>query len=210
MPSDTALAGTVKRDEVEEAFRHYFMTGPVYEDWGAWSRLFIDDALYTDHYFGTFTGPPEIERFLEGTMSFASHVYSPLVWYNIDGTRVVYQVVNRADDPADPDGEPIDFSSLQIIEYAGDGKWSSENDWWLVADMKLFNQRYTARLRLAESAGTGAKEGTRLSRKNWGSWVDWARPATDEPAAPSWLGRDIPPIKRLSDFTFGQRIPHPA
>jgi len=32
------------RDEIEAAFRHYFLTGPVYEDWVAWSRLFTDDA----------------------------------------------------------------------------------------------------------------------------------------------------------------------
>ena len=32
------------RVEVEAAFRHYFLTGPVYEDWIAWSQLFTDDA----------------------------------------------------------------------------------------------------------------------------------------------------------------------
>ena len=81
------------------AFRHYFLTGPVGEDWVAWSQLFTDDAPYFDHFYGTFRGPHEIQMFLESTMSFAPHVYSPLVWYNIDGDQIVYKVVNRADNP---------------------------------------------------------------------------------------------------------------
>ena len=80
------------RDEVEAAFRHYFLTGPVGEDWVAWSQLFTDDAPYLDHFYGTFRGPREIQMFLESTMSFAPHVYSPLVWYNIDGDQIVYKV----------------------------------------------------------------------------------------------------------------------
>ncbi len=40
------------RTEVEAAFRHYFLTGPVREDWAAWSQLFTDDATYTDHFDG--------------------------------------------------------------------------------------------------------------------------------------------------------------
>lgn len=56
------------RDEVEREFRRYFMTGPVLEDWEAWANLFTDDAIYFDHFYGTFTGPEEITAFLEGTM----------------------------------------------------------------------------------------------------------------------------------------------
>jgi hypothetical protein len=80
------------RDEVEREFRRYFMTGPVLEDWQAWANLFTDDAKYFDHYYGTFTGPPEITAFLEGTMGAAPQVYSPLLWYVIDGDRVAYKV----------------------------------------------------------------------------------------------------------------------
>jgi ketosteroid isomerase-like protein len=71
--------------EVEREFRHYCMTGPVLEDWQAWANLFTDDATYFDHFYGTFTGPAEITRFLEGTMGASPQVYSPLVWYVVDG-----------------------------------------------------------------------------------------------------------------------------
>jgi hypothetical protein len=192
------------RDEVETAFRHYFLTGPVGEDWVAWSRLFLAEASYNDHFWGTFHGPAEIQRFLEGTMSFAAHVYSPLAWYNIDGAQVVYKVVNRADNP-EPGGEPIEFPSLQVIQYAGDGKWASEDDWWTVQEMKLFNQRYTA---ARERAGEKARD--RLSRLDWGTWVDWARPPAAHQPSPSWLGKDVPPIASMADMDVGTRHPRPA
>lgn len=117
------------------------MTGPVHEDWAAWAKLFTDDATYFDHFYGTFTGPDEITKFLEGTMGAAPQVYSPLVWYVVDGTRVAYKVVNRADNP-EPGGAPIDFPSYQFIEYAGDGKWRSEEDVWVFAEMKVFARCY--------------------------------------------------------------------
>jgi hypothetical protein len=171
------------RDEVEAAFRHYFLTGPVNEDWVAWSQLFADEATYSDHFYGTFTGPTEIQQFLESTMSFAPHVYSPLVWYNIDGDRVVYKVLNRADNP-EPGAAPIEFPSLQIIQYAGEGRWASEEDWWIVREMKDFNERYQA---ASQAHDPGHKE--KMSRLDWGPWVDWARPQ-GEHAGPSWIGRD--------------------
>jgi hypothetical protein len=189
--------------EVESAFRHYFLTGPVGEDWVAWSQLFTDDATYNDHFWGTFHGPAEIQRFLEGTMSFAAHVYSPLVWYVIDGRRIVYKVQNRADNPV-PGGAALEFGSLQVIEYAGDGKWASEDDWWTVREMKLFNQRYAA---AREQAGPDATDP--LSRADWGD-LEWARPAAGHKAAPSWLGKEVAPITRLSEMTFGTRHRLPA
>ena len=131
------------RAEVEAAFRHYFLTGPVLEDWAAWGDLFTDDAVYQDHYYGRFVGSTEVRKFLESTMGFAPHVYSPLIWFNIDGDRIVYKVWNRADNP-DPAGPPAQFPSLQVIQYAGDGKWSSEEDMWTVKEMKRFNEAYEA------------------------------------------------------------------
>lgn len=189
---------------MEQQFRHYFLTGPVHEDWVAWSQLFTDDATYTDHMWGVFHGPSEIARFLEGTMSFAAHVYSALVWYNIDGNRVVYKVFNRADNP-DPDGPPIEFPSLQVIEYAGNGTWASEDDWWTVAEMKEFNLAWHG---ACDTFGAPA-EGE-LSRKNWGDWVDWARPAPGDVPQPSWLGRtDVPRISSMREMTFGERHARP-
>lgn len=199
-----ASAKTFERDEVESAFRHYFLTGPVHEDWVAWGKLFLDDAPYNDHYYGTFHGPEEIAYFLDGTMSFAAHVYSPLVWYNIDGNQVVYKVTNRADNP-EPGGPPIEFPSLQVIQYAGGGKWASEEDWWTPQEMKLFNQHYTEARERAGQSGPFP-----LSRKDWGEWVDWARLPDGADPKPSWLGRDVKPITHIKEMTKGVRHPRPG
>jgi SnoaL-like domain len=186
--------------EVEREFRHYFMTGPVLEDWHAWAHLFTDDATYFDHFYGTFTGPDEITKFLEGTMGAAPQVYSPLIWYVVDGTRVAYKVFNRADNPQ-PGSQPIDFPSYQFIEYAGDGKWRSEEDVWLLPEMKRFAKRYAT---AADAHPQTLQQ--KLRREDWGPWVDWARPEAGHSAAPSWLGKaGFTPFSGIQDFDFGVR-----
>jgi SnoaL-like domain len=192
---------TYDRSEVEAAFRHYFLTGPVHEDWVAWSNLFTEDVTYTDHFYGVFQGRDEVKKFLESTMSFAPHVYSALVWYNIDGNQIVYKLMNRADNP-EPGGSPIEFPSLQVIEYAGNGQFSSEEDWWIKSEMKKFNELYTAQAQAHDPDHKYKK-----TRNDWGPWVDWARPSADHVAKPSWEGRDdVPKVANIRDMDFGKRL----
>jgi SnoaL-like domain len=188
------------RAEVEEAFRHYFLTGPVGEDWVAWSRLFTDDAVYYDHFYGRFRGPAEIQKFLEATMGFAPQVYSPLDWYNLDGDRIVYKVWNRADNP-DPAGPPAQFPSLQIIQYAGDGKWSSEEDWWLVKEMKQFNIDYE---NMCQAAGKSDFK-NEMSRRDWGP-IRWARPPDGALPEPSWQRSETQVVTSVREMDFGERV----
>jgi SnoaL-like domain len=194
------MTRTDSRAEVEEAFRHYFLTGPVLEDWAAWSQLFSDDAVYFDHFYGRFRGPVEIKKFLEATMGFAPHVYSPLEWYNLDRNRIVYKVWNRADNP-DPTGPPAQFPSLQIIEYAGDGKWSSEEDWWLVKEMKQFNADYE---NMCQAAGKPDFK-NEMSRRDWGP-IEWARPPEGAAAKPSWQSGETELVTSVREMTFGERV----
>jgi SnoaL-like domain len=188
------------RNELEREFRRYYMTGPVMEDWVGWANLFTDDAEYFDHYYGTFTGPDEIARYLEGTMGASPMVYTVLKWYVIDGDRVVYECVNRADHP-EPGASPIDFPSFQVVDYAGGGKWGREEDIWVMGEMKAFAQRYRA----AEQAFPQTLE-DKLSRNDWGPWVDWARPQPGHRARPSWYVKpDFTPFRGLVDIDFGVR-----
>ena len=146
----TALA------EVEREFRHYFMTGPVLEDW--------------------------------------------LLWYVIDGTRVAYKVFNRADNP-EPGEAPIDFPSYQFVEYAGGGKWRSEEDVWIPAEMKQFARRYDSAA--SEHPQTLQQK---LRREDWGQWVKWARPEAGHHASPSWFGKNgFTPFSGIHDIDFGVR-----
>jgi ketosteroid isomerase-like protein len=190
-----------ERDEIEAAFRHYFLTGPVMEDWIAWSQLFTDDAVYFDHFYGRFRGPAEIQVFLESTMMFGRHVYTILDWYNIDGNRIVWKGTNRADHP-DASQPPFDFPSLQIIEYAGNGRWRSEEDWWMIPEMTSFAKGYWRACQ-----ATDPDFPNQLSRRDWGA-VEWARPSEGHVARPSWLGREheIPVVRRLEDMPVGERV----
>ncbi|MCW2652853.1 MAG: hypothetical protein QOE41_1072 [Mycobacterium sp.] len=189
-----------ERAEVERAFRHYYMTGPVMEDWVAWANLFTGDAVYFDHYYGTFTGPAQIAAYLEGTMGASPQVYTVLKWYVIDGGRVVYEAVNRADNPQ-PGCPPIDFPSYQIVDYAGGGRWCREEDIWIIGEMKAFARSYAA----AECGRPQALE-QKLSRNDWGEWVQWARPPGGHKARPSWLGKEgFKPFSGIRDIDFGVR-----
>ncbi len=192
---------TFERDEIEAAFKHYFMVGPVMEDWIAWSQLFTDDAVYFDHYYGRFRGPKEIELFLESTMMHGRHCYTSLVFYNIEGNRIVWKGLNTADHP-DSTQPPFTFPSLQIIEYAGDGKWRSEEDWWIQSEMVSFAKGYWKACQAIDPEFPD-----KMARRHWGD-IDWARPPADHVARPSWWGREdeIPKIKRVEEMTFGERI----
>jgi SnoaL-like protein len=186
--------------EIEAAFRTYFLTGPVHEDWARWAELFTEEATYSDHFWGVFTGPSEIGRYVAATMSAAPQVYTPLLWYSVGDERVVYEVLNRADNPV-AGGPPIEFPSLQVLTYAGDGRWDSQRDWWSMHDMKRMGSEWAAAL---AEAGKPA-DYQPLSRKDWGPWIDWARPVEPHTAQPSWLGSDIKPVSRLRDLDFGRR-----
>jgi hypothetical protein len=192
---------THSRGEVEEAFKHYFITGPVMEDWIAWSQLFAEDAVYFDHHYGRFRGPAEIQLFLESTMMFGKMCYTALDWYNIDGDRIVWKGLNRADHP-DPSQPPFEFPSLQIIYYAGDGHWSSEEDWWIPSEMVKYGKGYARACREIDPSFPD-----QLSRRHWGD-IDWARPPHGHQARPSWYGREdqIPVVRRVDDMTFGERV----
>ncbi|CNJ08349.1 Uncharacterised protein [Mycobacterium tuberculosis] len=87
------------------------------------------------------------------------------------------------------------------MEYAGDGKWRSEEDVWLLPEMKAFAAHYAAAE--AEYPQTLAQK---LRRDDWGPWVDWARPEPGHHAAPSWLGKTgFRPFSGIQDIDFGVR-----
>lgn len=189
------------RNEVEEAFKNYFLVGPALEDWIGWTKCFTEDAVYFDHHYGYFRGREEIRLFLESTMMMGKHCYTALEWYNIDGNQIVWKGINRADHP-DPSQPPFEFPSLQIIQYAGDGMFSSEEDWWLPAEMTKYAKGYW---KACQEINPNFPE--ELSRAHWGD-IEWARPPAGHPATPSWLGREheLPVIRRVDDMDFGTRV----
>lgn len=56
------------RDELDGAFRHYWQTGAVGEDWDAWSDLFTPDADYVEHVLGNLQGREAIRAWIKPIM----------------------------------------------------------------------------------------------------------------------------------------------
>jgi hypothetical protein len=157
------------RDEVDEAFRHYWRTGAVGEDWEAWADLFTDDADYVEHVLGSMRGRAEIKSWITQIMAAYPELYTFYEWHVIDGDRVLFYMQNRRDNPA-PGGPPIDFPGISILHYAGDGKWSFEEDFWAFPAAQKAQAAY-----IEARAKHDPDHPGRMTRLNWPDSPDWAR-----------------------------------
>ncbi|KJE21831.1 hypothetical protein FF36_03884 [Frankia torreyi] len=191
------------REEVEAAFKNYYLLGPVAEDWKRWAHeCFTEDAWYKDHYWGTFNGQDEIEEYLDVTMSWSPGTYTPMIWYKIDGDTVVWKGINWADNYKVPGGPKVGAESIQILEYAGNGQFKSEEDYWIAYEMKRFGKWY------AEFGQPYTPGDIKLTRDDWGTWVDWARPEPGHVPRPSWVDRPgLKPTFNVKEIGFGVRNP---
>ena len=75
-----------------------------------------------------------------------------------------------------------------MARYAGDGRWSYEEDYW---DLK--GARETARLYAEACDRTGTAFERRLTRRHWPEGPDFAR--REAPPDPSWL--HLPGVRRI-------------
>lgn len=122
------------RAEIESAFLRYQeevdrIAGSG--DWSHFADLFTEDATYVEHAYGTFRGREEIRAWIVRTMTTfpgSAMPHFPILWHLVDEERgrVVCEVWNALDDPGD--GERHGASNLTILTYAGDGRWSGEED----------------------------------------------------------------------------------
>jgi ketosteroid isomerase-like protein len=159
--------------EVEHAFRTYWQTGAVGEDWDAWANLFTEDATYVEHVLGSMHGRDAIKAWIIPIMDKFSELYTAYEWHMVQGDRVVVYMQNRRDHP-DGESPPIDFPGITILGYAGDGKWSYEEDYW--AGPQAGEALRTYREACAKFDPDHAKKRT---RQNWPSAPSWVSPATN-------------------------------
>lgn len=118
------------RSEVEQSFRRYWSVGAVAERWEDWVReSFTEDVVYVERIYGTMHGRDAVEAWILPLMAKNPHIRAILDWYVIDGDRVVLGMQNRYDHP-DGTSPPLDFAGLTVLEYAGDGRFCYEEDWW--------------------------------------------------------------------------------
>ncbi|HPG24708.1 MAG: nuclear transport factor 2 family protein [Spirochaetaceae bacterium] len=122
------------RSEVEEAWRHFVAVGDS-GDWNAWTDLHAEDGVWVEHHLGTFQGRTAIRKAILEVMAPVPMMVFPVAWHVIEGNRVVYYPWQILPDPAGGDAV-YRFGCVTILEYAGDGLFSYQED--------LYNPREAA------------------------------------------------------------------
>jgi hypothetical protein len=163
--------GNFTIDEVEAAFRRYWSTGAVGEDWDAWADLFTEDALYVEHVLGNRNGREEIRAWIKPIMAQYGELYTVYEWHMADPSgRVVVYMQNRRDHPG---GEGVlDFPGITILQYAGDGLWSLEEDYWAGPAAYQMTEDYEKLRKQIDR-----EHRSKRTRNNWGNGPDWTRGA---------------------------------
>lgn len=122
------------RAELEAALEHYQATvrrAAASCDWALFADLFTDDADYNEHAFGRFAGRDRIAAWAIRTMSsFPGNCMAefPIAWAVYDEPRgwIVCEIRNVMRDPGN--GSVHEASNLTILHYAGDKRFSYEED----------------------------------------------------------------------------------
>jgi ketosteroid isomerase-like protein len=119
---------TFTRDEIDAAFQDYIRL-QAEQDWSGYCDIFTDDAVYVEHEMGTFEGRQAIHDWLVPTMEPLVGWEYPIQWYVIDedaGRAVCYwlNILPNVDGRT----APYQFAGVTILTYAGDAKWSRQED----------------------------------------------------------------------------------
>ncbi len=142
--------------EVEQAFLADWTTGSIDEDWERWPEHLTPDVHYVERFFGTMHGRDEVRAWITSLMAVRADVHAVLEWYLVKGRRVVLSMQNRyySPDPAQPH---IDFAGLTVLEYAGDGLFGYQEDYWDLAGSKRAYELFTAEVERV--GGKGLEDG---------------------------------------------------
>lgn len=111
---------------IESAWRHFVSVGDS-GDWSAWADLHTPDCIWVEHHLGTFQGREAIRETILKVMQPVPMMDFPVEWHAIAGNRVVYYPWQVLPDPTGGD-EIYRFGCVTILEYAGDGLWSRQED----------------------------------------------------------------------------------
>jgi SnoaL-like domain len=127
------MGHTWSRDELERAFRRHATTiaGTAGTgDWEPFVQLFTEDAEYHEPMAGLLRGHDAIRAWAQPTLAAfpGSAMTFPEDWHVVDeaGGRIVAKLRNVLRDPGD--GSVHEQANITILEYAGDGRFRSEED----------------------------------------------------------------------------------
>lgn len=99
-------------------------------DWRIWAAIFTEDAHYIEHAYGEMRGREAICAWITGVMAPFPRMTFPQDWvvFDEDNGAIVFQCQNAFPEPFDAAGRPFSFPNWTRLVYAGDGKFSSEED----------------------------------------------------------------------------------
>jgi ketosteroid isomerase-like protein len=118
---------TFDEAEVRAAYDHFVAVGES-GDWNAWADLHTIDGVWVEHHLGRFEGRESIRRAIVDVMAQApSTMTFPVEWVVVDDNRVVYYPWQVLPHP-NGQGEDFRFGCVTILEYAGDGQFSYQED----------------------------------------------------------------------------------
>jgi SnoaL-like domain len=143
------------RGEIEDAFEEYQRRARGNE-WAGWSELFVDDAVYLEHEYGTFYGRQAIHDWITDTMGKANGMTFPVEWHMIEGDRVVWYTWNQFPQLPGRATSDFQFATISILRYAGNGQWSSQEDIYNAKEAEAVLAEY---VQAAANAGVGVKDG---------------------------------------------------
>ncbi len=179
-------------EEVEAAFRRYWQLGAVGESWDEWvDECFTDNVTYVEHILGNKSGREEVRAWIKPTMEDYGGIYTAYNWHQVGAEgRVVVHMMNRRDHP-DPAEAPIDFPGITVLEYAGDGRFGLEEDFWSLPEGVRTMKTYEAAL----AGHPDHRE--RRTRRDWGDGPEWTQGVgtyEESRGARRARGEDVPEI----------------
>jgi ketosteroid isomerase-like protein len=95
--------------------------------WTDLADLFTDDVVYIDPAWGRIEGIDELRRFLDESMRGLEDWSFPIEYTATDGDTLVVKWTQQLPG-ARPDGTRYEQSGYSTLVYAGDGKFSYEED----------------------------------------------------------------------------------
>ncbi|MDQ6910535.1 MAG: nuclear transport factor 2 family protein [Actinomycetota bacterium] len=128
------MMGKFTGAEMDAAFRRFqrvSLEAARTADYNAWADLFTEDAHYVEHHFGQMHGREAIRAWIVPLMRtypmnhMTNYVYDRIHCDEDEG-YVFFRSFTEMDDPGD--GRRYAGLTWTHLEYAGDGRWSFEED----------------------------------------------------------------------------------
>jgi hypothetical protein len=121
---------------------------------------------------GTLKGREAIRNWIKPIMAQYGEIYTAYEWHSVDAEagRVMVYMQNRRDHPSG--SGVIDFPGITILDYAGNGRWKREEDFWAVPGATRATEEYEAARKQFDR-----DHRRKMTRLDWGNGPDWTRGA---------------------------------